>query len=331
MKKCPNCGKISFDVNKQCSNCSYVFPAQTPINKLCLAGFLCSCLPTVIYIVHRVTDTAFNAVTLIIGWIALVSGILLSMIGLFGRNRTGFAIPGLVIGLVGIIPWFFITSLVYAFRDFDYDKAVAANTAPSTSQTEWYPHSYGIEVDGENFSVERIYDTDDPEAAALIYSYWNGDPKYSNINIPVLVEIYNNGRTTATVVSLGSSEPNLDGFSIVIKPEEKDFFKTKAYRESPKDGDITADPSSFGVKPGTEVHYEEIVFKISIDEYVKDVVIGKGYGEPGYLAVINDDKSITFWHYSYYFDVDYDNPVYYSKDGELYTKSDDKCVYPEIS
>ena len=70
---------------------------------------------------------------------------------------------------------------------------------------------------------------------------------------------------------------------------------------------------------------------LSIDEYVKDVVIGKGYGEPGYLAVINDDKSITFWHYSYYFDVDYDNPVYYSKDGELYTKSDDKCVYPEIS
>ena len=161
MKKCPNCGTKLYDGDKQCCNCNFEFPPERPMSKLSLAGFICSCFPIVIYIGITVSDTTFNAVTLIIGWIALLSGIVLSICGiaLGDKKGTGFSTAGLAIGFVGIFPWLLFSMLFWAFRDFDYDKAVANNTAPTvmTPQQTEYVETFEEEQPHITFAPRTMY------------------------------------------------------------------------------------------------------------------------------------------------------------------------------
>ncbi len=146
MKKCPNCGKISFDVNKQCRNCSYVFPAQTPINKLCLAGFICAFIPILIFIRFIITEEPFNWFTLAVGWLGIFSAIVLSIIGMIchREKKIGFGVAGFIIALLQIFPWLFLSAVIWSLSSsngidthaFDHDPY--ASTTETTSVIQQY-------------------------------------------------------------------------------------------------------------------------------------------------------------------------------------------------
>ena len=321
MKKCPVCKTKLYDGDKQCCTCNYVFPAEMPVSRLCLAGFVCALIPVFFFIIHRVSGASFNRFTVIAGLIAIFASLVLSITGLIMGHykKIGFGIAGVIVSVIVLVPWILVTAAVFLISNAKTDDSPSyyRETEPTTVATEWHPNHYGSEYNGNNFSVERVYDMDDPNACVLVNSFWNGDPQYSGIDIPYFVGKDNR---SLTVVSLGSSDPRIGGFTIAIKPEEKDFFKKQSYLNSPKTGDIASDPSSFGVQQGRAYRYEEIVFKIKIDNNVKEVYIDSSGEVPGYLAVVNDDLSITFYRYYLFFECSEENEYLYSEEGVLYYK-----------
>ena len=322
MKKCPVCKTKLYDGDKQCCTCNYVFSEEMPVSRLCLAGFVCALIPVFFFIIHRVSGASFNRFTVIAGLIAIFASLVLSITGLIMGHykKIGFGIAGIIISVIVLVPWILVTAAVFLISNAKNNNSTSVyhETEMTTSATEWHPDHYGSEYDGNNFSVERVYDVDHQQyACVMVKSYWNGDPQYSEIDIPYSV---NKDNRNLFVVSLGSSDQKIGAFTIAIKPEDKDFFKKQSYLNSPKTGDIASDPSSFGVQQGRAYRYEEIVFKIKIDKNIKDVYID-GSGEvPGYLAIVNDDLSITFYRYYLYFECSEENAYLYSEDGVLYYK-----------
>ena len=112
MKKCPVCKtKLRFG-DKQCSKCGYVFLSKTPVSILCLAGFICAVLPIVIYVILKITRLTNSLIGVIIGWIALIAGIVLSLAGMIRdkKKKIGLGAAGITIAILELIPWTFFRS-----------------------------------------------------------------------------------------------------------------------------------------------------------------------------------------------------------------------------
>lgn len=323
MKKCPSCGAKMHFGETECSACSYVIPPRKPISKLCLAGFITAVLPALcVAIDFIVKEDIVRIVLTITSIVFLVTGLVISVIGMFKDQdkRIGFGIAGASISAVFMAP--FVLYLFIANTLYQSNKEYEERTYNKSGNVV-YKSFYGPESEGSNFLVRRT-DVADDNSCMAIYWYWNGDPGKNKINIPFYLDTDTQSGLHPT--SLGGNELHPDGFCIVVKPEEKDFFSTPEYLNSPKKGDIYSEPEAFGVAPGTEVHYENIVFTVVIHRDIWHVSMGLGKGEQGILAVINDDESITFYHYTFYFECNSDNPVYYSENGILYKKKDGSRV-----
>ena len=292
---------------------------KTKISKICLAGFIFSVLPVLCVAVDfTVQEDIVRIIMVITSLVFLVTGLIVSIIGMLKdqEKRIGFGIAGASVSAVFMAP--FVLYLLLANVFYKANKEYEERTYNKSGNVV-YKSFYGPESEGSNFLVRRT-DVADDNSCMAIYWYWDGNPEHNKINVPFYLDTDTQAGLHPT--SMGGNELHSEGFCIVLRPEEKDFFNTPEYLNSPKKSDIHTDPEAFGVAPGTEVHYEEIVFTVVIHRDIWHVSMGLGKGEQGYLAVINDDKSITFYHYTFYFECNPDNPVYYSENGVLYKKKD---------
>ena len=64
---------------------------------------------------------------------------------------------------------------------------------------------------------------------------------------------------------------------------------------------------------------KEIVFTVNVGKKINVISLPQEYNN--YVAVINDDGSITFYKCYLYFEVDENNEYFYSVDGDLYSKN----------
>ena len=158
-----------------------------------------------------------------------------------------------------------------------------------------------------------VYNDKKTEAAVATY-FWDGDPAHNTIDLTTLTP------DGVRITSIGTdSKIAPRGFSIELADPDKDFYKSVGYQNSDAANtswipteDSVAD---FGIPEGTVVNFEEVVFTIRMNEKIDNVVARQNNLS---LATINDDGSITFYRYYYYFECSSDNPNYYSKDGVLY-------------
>jgi len=153
--------------------------------------------------------------------------------------------------------------------------------------------------------------------ATVMKWYWDGDPDNNVIMIP---EYTPDGQK---ITGIGNVFFFPDYFRIVMEDSSRDYFESTDYKES-IEGDSFRFPTEnnladFGIKQGTIVRFDEIVFTVVIPADVLRVeVVTSKFG----FGVINDDGSITFYRCYYHFECDEDNPKYFSDDnGVLYYKS----------
>ena len=145
MKKCPVCKTKLYDGDKQCCTCNYVFPPERPTSKLCLAGFICAFVPSVVYIFHISSSMTINPVTLTLGWIGLALAFILSIIGMIRgkKKKIAYGIAGVTIALVELIPWFLISCLAWSFSsskvyDYSQERDPYMTTTGMTSVVQEY-------------------------------------------------------------------------------------------------------------------------------------------------------------------------------------------------
>jgi hypothetical protein len=97
-----------------------VFPPERPVSKFCLAGFICSLVPSLVYFFCISSHITVNPVSLTLGLIGLALAFILSIIGLIRgkKKKVALGIAGIIIALVELIPWILSA---WAFSSFDVD------------------------------------------------------------------------------------------------------------------------------------------------------------------------------------------------------------------
>ena len=145
MKKCPVCKTKLYDGDKQCCTCNYVFPPELPTSNLCLAGFICALVPSVVYFLNIITRVFLNPVTLILGWIGIVLAFILSIAGMIRdqKKKTGFGAAGVTVALIELIPWVLISGIALALSstkvdDSSLDRDPYMTTTGMTSVVQEY-------------------------------------------------------------------------------------------------------------------------------------------------------------------------------------------------
>ena len=171
MKKCPVCKTKLYDGDKQCCTCNYVFPPERPTSNLCLAGFICAFVPGVVFILHVISSTSLNLVSLIISWIGWVLSLILSITGMIRdqKKKVGFGAAGVTVALLEFIPWLLITGLVWAFSSNKDDDHPSYRDPYETTETTSVIQQY----------IERAKNTEtetgtEPEFETTKYIYGSG-------------------------------------------------------------------------------------------------------------------------------------------------------------
>ncbi len=302
MKKCPNCGKISFDVNKQCRNCSYVFPAQTPINKMCLAGFICAFVPGVIFILHVISSTSLNLVTLIISWIGWVLSLILSITGMIRdqKKKVGFGAAGVTVALLEFIPWLLITGLVWAFSSNKDDDHSSYRDPYETTETTSVIQQYIERANATETETET-----ETEFEMIKYSYGTG-PETIHLwscddEVPKIVGQYvkqnhvfgEKYTVECTVISIGNGyyQKALDDALLVGGDEAPDIYVAESsYIIKYTQGDMSKYASTYkdlGINADAKIK-EAGIAQYSVDVGSRDgEVVALGYESTGCAMIYN--------------------------------------------
>lgn len=334
MKTCPKCGEQYSDNAEVCSSCGYVqpeiavdekaakpaaetiMPAADPVEQKAKRSV--SSLVGVIfagsYVLASVVFWQLSAIEsyyeteISAKWIFFILGLVCLPVGLFvsigatvsaGVRRNEKSKKTGVLGIVGSGGCFVLNIVVlvivivcgivefYRFELKDYDAG--------------------------NYVIR--YKTDDHTQAEARTYYWDGDPHNNHIK-PESVN--------------GTKIVRLDYFEIKVVPY-KDYYKTTNYDRylDPLDSDPKYKSGFRGVEPGTLIKESTVTFVIEISKDIEKISMDNTVSSyrPRELGVLNFDGSISFYKYFIYFEVDPDNPNYYSKDGILYSKRNNKKVY----
>ena len=339
MVKCPICGSLQEDRSLFCDACgaslkqpsASVHGPKTKTSRLCPAGLICSLL------------SVFGAVMMIFSWtviwndyeskadslswlmitgyvitlLGFIAGLVISIIGTARAKKLklkgrGFGVAGIIISAVIGVATVAVTLLLVL--------AIALLAAYAPSVKTWPDHLRSFEGPEEKYQDYEVILSNDGERALITTWYWSGDPDDTEISIP------DNTHDGVQISSVGGggkgSEPPM--FRIELEDEESDYLQTDSFKKSrAAEGSSTrieTDPAYYGISSDTDVHFETLVFTIELGEYVEYVhcdIFDK------YFIMINDDGSITFYTYDYYYVCDPDNPIYYTVDGELFEKEED--------
>lgn len=109
-------------------------------SKLCLAGFFCAILPILIYVLLKVMRLSNSLIGVIIGWIALISGIVLSLAGMIRdkKKKIGLGVAGITISILELIPWTFFSIIIFSLAAWEINYPVnnPGPTEPTTNIIE---------------------------------------------------------------------------------------------------------------------------------------------------------------------------------------------------
>ena len=334
MKTCPKCGEQYSDNAEVCSSCGYVqpenvveeipakpaaetiMPAADPVEQKAKRSV--SSLVGVIfagsYVLASVVFWQLSAIEsyyeteISAKWIFFILGLVCLPVGLFvsigatvsaGVRRNEKSKKTGVLGIVGSGGCFVLNIVVLVI------VLVCGIVEFNRFELKDY--------DAGNYVI-RYKTNDHTQAEARTY-YWDGDPQNNHIK-PESVN--------------GTKIVRLDYFEIKVVPY-KDYYKTTNYDRylDPLDSDPKYKSGFRGVEPGTLIKESTVTFVIEISKDIEKIWMDNTVSSyrPRELGVLNFDGSISFYKYFIYFEVDPDNPNYYSKDGILYSKRNNKKVY----
>ena len=331
MKMCPNCGDQCSDNDKFCSTCGIVLPenqvkaapespAEKPVEQKektvtrCILGVIFAgiyiLVSGVFWIISAIEiffskDYPAKWILFLIGLICLPVALIVSIVGTaqakarknkkskklgtLGIWGTGGGFMGNVVLLVLLVVALISVATEYEYKD----------------------------VRRGDFNL-RLKSRDNTQAKATCY-YWNGEK---------------NRNTIYADYADGIKIVCLDDFDVKVE-EDRDYYTSVNYY---KYAEQAANPlypdyeeTYCGLGPGSVIHHSNIIFYVEISKDVKDISIRDHSKQvkvayyidryrPADLAVVNDDGSVTFYKYFYYFTVDPDNTKYYAEDGVLYEK-----------
>ena len=123
-----------------------------------------------------------------------------------------------------------------------------------------------------------------------------------------------------TIRGLGGTQGEEEIFFRIIPPESKTF---KGY--VPGDGDPRDHLDEYGIEPGTKVIFDEVEFTIVMNQNIAQVKLPPADNENIYMAMENEDGSITFYRCFIRFDCSKADVKYYmsnytDEDGVLFIK-----------
>ena len=350
MVKCPNCGSMQEDQSLVCNACGTSLKQppvpladsnlqqpsvlsqepKTKASRLCPAGLICSLLSVlgavlmvfswnVIWTDYEAkADTYF--VLMITGYVitllGFIAGLVISIIGTARAKK--FMLKGRGFGVAGIILSAFMGAASIAVTVL-LIMVIALLAAFASSVQTWPEHRRSFDGEKQKFEDYEVILSNDGERALITTWYWSGDPDDTVITIPdltpddVLISSVGGG-------GRGSLPPD---FRIEFKDEDSDYCQTDSFKRSraaqSSSSQIETDPAYYGISSDTEVHYGMILFTIELGRYVDFVDCDMGNR---YFIIVNDDGSITFYTYDYYYVCDPDNTVYYTVDGKLYKREE---------
>ena len=320
MNKCPKCGTPQVENLPFCESCGNVFPKKKPkLSKASLTGFILSLLSVAgfiltLYFFKRIWydddyNPAFTALiitSLIITVAGFLSGLIVSIIGVKKSRKPdmkglGYSIAGISISSVmGVIS---LTVGVIILLGYGLISLLISGI------NSYYDSNY-FQGETKTFDDMLIRLNKNEDEAAVFEWYWDGDPEN------LVIEIPDQGPDGVKITSLGgrtgSSVPL--GFEIKLADGLEDYFETSAYKQSPGYSytwNIFTDLSKLGIEPGTTVYYKEIEFTVKFGNNIKDIDFRN---DPYFLAIVNDDGSISLYRYYYKFECD-DNDTFYVNDG----------------
>ena len=309
-------------------------PSQAPkqkASKLCPAGLICSILSlfgavlmiiswnVIWYDYETKVDSFFGLMITgyVISLLGFITGLVISIIGTARAKKLnlkgrGLGVAGIILSACMGVAFIAVTVLLIL--------AIALLAAFASSVQTWPEHLRSFDGPEEKYQDYEVILSNDGERALITTWYWSGDPDDTVITIPdftpddvQISSVGGGGR--------GSLPPD---FRIEFEDEDSDYRQTDSFKRSRaaecSSSHIETDPSYYGISSDTEVHYETLVFTKELGEYVDNVdcdICDK------YFIIVNDDGSITFYTYDYYYVCDPDNTVYYTVDGELFEREED--------
>jgi hypothetical protein len=329
MMKCPKCGTPQVDNLPFCETCGNPFPLKTKLSKASLIGFLLSIISVIGAVltvdafttaVNNPDDTnllfGFTVAGFVICVVCFIAGLAVSIIGAVKTRKKkmkgkGFAIAGICISALMCVVTVIFSIIV----------ALGLGLLAVIGSSMSGGLHLGTIYDGptREFGDYQIRMTSNQKEATVFKWYWSGERGDRFIHFP---EYY---ADDVDITGIGGSTGGpLEPFRIVPADASKDYFASAAYRYSsayntnlgPEDG-----LRLFGIKPGTTVYMKEIVFVVSVGQKINVIYLPDDNNN--YLAIANDDGSITFYKCYYYFEVDEYNDEYSSVDGDLYSADGD--------
>lgn len=300
-------------------------------SRLCLAGLICSLLSVAGAVLTICTwkvywneyessgGTFFGLLVAgyIITLVGFLAGLVISIVGTarakkFKLKGRGFGVAGIIISaLMGAVSIAVTVLIVLA-------AALLAAIVPSVKT--WPDHLRSFEGEKEKFEDYEVILSNDGERALITTWFWSGDPDDTVITIPDRTHY---GVMISSVGGEGKG-PLPPEFRIELEDKKSDYRQTDSFKNSRaaqcSSSRVETNPAYYGIPSDMEVHYGTLLFTIELGEnvdYVHCDICDR------YLIFVNDDGSITFYTYDYYYVCDPDNPVYYTVDGKLFEREED--------
>ena len=267
----------------------------------CIVGF-CLSLCCVFSILPATLLPGSGDSFIFLALVSGISGMIVSISGVIKANSKrmygqGFGIAGIVLpiaGMVLVVPMMVLQEFVMSFSNTYNGEEVRLG------------------------ACDLLLDSTEARArSAMLWNwYWDGDPEHTVIEIP---DEYSDGIKIRSIGERAGVRSMC--FRVKVESGVGELLSSGVLKDSTGIS-ITENPTAWGVKPGTEIHTEDLVFTVKVGKNIdKDIL-----DQSTHFIFENEDGSITYYIVSMVYEVAPENPKFYSSEGKLYYKSNDKEV-----
>ncbi|MBR3463401.1 MAG: extracellular solute-binding protein [Clostridiales bacterium] len=285
--------------------------SQKKLSLACIIGFSIAGLMALLDIClgiwssasENIMVSAIWGIAFVISIVVFLASLIISIVGLVSakkkkRKLWGLGLAGIIVSAVGEAITLVLTIILAAVVGL-----AALIGGAIAEETDAYLGKEDLHGD---FLV-KLKSYEESNKGSAITWYWDGDPDNNHIDVNSVdgIKLMHVGEQTKT-------------FTIKLSDDLDNYFDTREFQNSEaSDGYyIQETPSYFGIDSGTEVTFEEIEFTIHLSKNVDQVVITPE-GAERYMAIVNEDGSITIYKYYVYFEVDARNEKFITDDGIL--------------
>ena len=285
--------------------------SQKKLSLACIIGFSIAGLMALLDIClgiwssasENIMVSAIWGIAFVISIVVFLASLIISIVGLVSakkkkRKLWGLGLAGIIVSAVGEAITLVLTIILAAVVGL-----AALIGGAIAEETDAYLGKEDLHGD---FLV-KLKSYEESNKCSAITWYWDGDPDNNHIDVNSVdgIKLMHVGEQTKT-------------FTIKLSDDLDNYFDTREFQNSEaSDGYyIQETPSYFGIDSGTEVTFEEIEFTIHLSKNVDQVVITPE-GAERYMAIVNEDGSITIYKYYVYFEVDARNEKFITDDGIL--------------